>query len=221
MMPYPLKTLKTALHLKLLIAFTLTGTCLCAQDKNKPETIFITTNAKEKPAGEKHYFAQLAISVPIRSNPFRDEYYNYTDNNGNGSMDAGERNYSALDYIWPDGLSINYGVGIHYKNWVGISANTGIDWIATGKLVTIPAYASVYFSPQIWEKTNLVLQYGHGYTFALGRGDLGGMFQKYRVGLSFNNETLLYAEVNRYGFKLYDMNPAGNISVGISITDFY
>lgn len=209
--------LKTTLLLSLLFIGSI---CLHAQDK-KPETIFKVTNEDVKPDGEKHYFGQFSLSVPIRSNPYRDEYYSYTDDNGNGALDAGERNYSALDYVWPDGLSIHYGMGLHYKKWVGISANAGIDWLATGKLVTTPVYAALFFSPQFWDTTNLYLQAGYGYTFALGRGNLGGTYEKYRAGLNFDNDLVLYLEVNRYGFPLYDMNPAGSVCIGASITGLF
>ncbi|SFQ71084.1 hypothetical protein [Flavobacterium akiainvivens] len=203
-----------------LLAILLYGFSASAQIK-KPETVFKTTNEDAEPEGEKHYFGQFTLSVPLRSNPYRDEYYSYTDDNGNGTMDAGERNYSALDYVWPDGVSAHFGLGVHYHKWIGISANVGIDWLATGKLVSTPVYGALFLSPKIWESTNVYLQAGVGHTFALGRGDLSGTYQKYRVGLDFNSETGFYLEVNRYGFNLYDMNPAGSISIGVSLTDMF
>jgi len=216
-MLYLPKPLKTALLLSLLLTCTF---CLHAQNK-KPETIFTTINEDQEPEGEKHYFGQFSLSIPIRSNPYRDEYNTYTDTNGNGITDESEREYTVLDYIWPDGVSLHYGAGVHYKKWIAISANTGIDWLVTGKLVSVPVYASLYFSRQIWESTNVVLQGGYGYTFALGRGNLGGAYQKYRIGLGFDNESIFYIEANMYGFNLYDMKPAGSLCLGISIIDFF
>jgi hypothetical protein len=188
--------------------------------QTQPETIFQTTNEGAEPDGEKHYFGQFSLSVPIRANPYRDDY-DYQDDNGDGVIDEEEQKFSALDYIYPDGLSLQYGMGLHYHKWIGISANFGIDWIATGKLVTVPLYGAVFLSPKIWESTNLYLQAGLGHTFALGRGDLSGTYQKYRLGLDFESEIILYLEVNRYGFNLYDMDTAGSISLGISITGMF
>ncbi len=193
---------------------------LSATAQTKPETIFQTTNDGAAPDGEKHYFGQFSLSVPIRANPYRDNY-NYRDDNGDGVIDQEEQKYTLLDYIYPDGLSLHYGVGLHYHKWVGISANFGIDWLATGKLVSVPLYGAVFLSPKIWETTNVYLQAGVGHTFALGRGDLSGTYQKYRFGLDFSSETGLYLEVNRYGFNLYDMNPAGSICIGITLTDMF
>lgn len=209
--------MKTTLLLSLLF---LCSFGLTAQVK-KPETIYLTKNEGAKPDGEKHYFGQFSISVPIRANPYRDDYNYYTDDDGNGVIDDYEQKFSVLDYFYPDGVSLHYGVGLHYHKWIGITANLGLDWLATGKLVSAPFYGAVFLSPKIWETTNLYLQAGVGHTFALGRGSLSGTYQKYRVGLDFNSESILYLEVNGYGFDLYDMNPAASICIGLSLTDMF
>lgn len=162
------------LHRLYFILVLMVTSCIYGQDDAKPETVFIT---KPNPDGKQEkpfpLFGQLSISIPVRATPERSESDAYDDTN------------TVFDYILPDGLSAHFGYGVHYKNWVGISADVGLDYIISEKLVTAPIYGSLFFSPQIWEDLNLYLQAGYGKTFALGRGDLSGTYQKYRVGLIF------------------------------------
>jgi len=209
--------LKMALLRKIIYTLLLFSAHAFAQNG---ETVFITKSEPEdKEVKSKPFFGQVSISLPLRGNPYRDNAA-YTDRDGNGISDTNEGKSSGLDYIIPDGLGIQGGYGIHLKSWVGLSANTGIDWMATEQLVSVPVYGSIIFNPQIWEEYNVYLQFGAGHVFALGRGDLSGPYQKYRIGLAKNNEGSLFIEANRYGFPIHGRANTGNISIGLAFFDF-
>jgi len=182
--------------------------CIYSQDDPKPETVFVTKPYEGKPVKPFPLFGQLSISIPVRATPERSESDTYDDTN------------TVFDYILPDGLSAHFGYGIHHNNWVGLSADVGIDYIISEKLVTAPIYGSLFFSPKIWENTNIYLQAGYGKAFALGRGDLSGTYQKYRFGLIFDEHITLYIEGNYYGFPLHEMKEAGSINFGVSFFNF-
>jgi hypothetical protein len=181
--------------------------------QTKPETVFITvSDPDEKPAPE-YFFSQLAVSIPLRGNPSngQDDGYPY---NGGEKPDE-----TVFDYVLPDGLSAHMGYGVHFRSWVAISANAGIDWIASEKLVTAPVYMSLLFNPQIWEEYNVYLQAGYGKAFALGRGDLAGDYMKFRIGLVRDNEGSLFLDLSGYDFPLH-----GNVAVpvfSIGFSGFY
>ena len=82
-------------------------------------------------------FTQFDISAPLKGN----STYGEIDSNGVRS-----------DYWFlPDGLSLKYGVGIHREKWVSLGVQTGIDWIATQKLVAVPVFANFKLSPKVSE----------------------------------------------------------------------
>ncbi|TRW22322.1 hypothetical protein FMM05_17605 [Flavobacterium zepuense] len=202
----------------LLLFFALASHAQITRD----ETVFITKGIPEgeKPPKEKPFFGQFSISIPLRANPYREDNIAYVDDDQNGVNDYEEDKYSALDYILPDGLAVNAGYGVHLKKWLGVSANTGVEYSGTNKLVIAPVFGSVLFTPQLWEETNICLQYGYGYAFALGRGDLGGTYQKYRIGAIKDNEVSLYVEANLYAFPLHEYDRVGTICIGLAFFDF-
>ncbi|MGQ2982905.1 hypothetical protein [Flavobacterium sp.] len=188
--------------------------CFSQDDEEKKETIFIThSEPDDKPAAE-FIFGQLSVSVPIRANPYSDEIQDYYAETGQ------EYKPSVLDYIIPNGLSANIGFGVHYKSWVGISANTGIDWLATEKLVYAPVYGSILFTPQLWDEINIYMQAGYGWSYALGRGNLSGFYQKYRLGMIFDNTGSIFLDFSASDFPIYEYKYAGSISLGVAITNF-
>ncbi|AWH84076.1 hypothetical protein HYN59_02645 [Flavobacterium album] len=185
-----------------------------AQDDEKKETVFITQSDPGDKAVPEFYFGQLSLSTPLRGNPYRDEI------RADYAARGEEYKPTVLDYVLPNGLSAHIGFGVHYKSWIGFSTNTGIDWIATEKIVAAPVYGSIFFTPQIWEETNLYLQGGYGYSFALGRGDLSGAYQKYRLGLIFDNTGSIFLDVSMSNFPLHELEKVGAISLGVAITNF-
>lgn len=188
--------------------------CFGQDDEEKKETVFVTySQPGDKPASE-FIFGQLSLSTPIRANPYMDEI--------RADYEARGEEYSPTlaEYFIPNGLSANIGFGMHYKSWIGISANTGIDWVATEKLVYAPVYGSILFTPQIWEETNIYTQAGYGWSYAIGRGDLSGAYQKYRLGLIFDNTGSLFLDVSVSDFPIYEYNYVASISIGVAITNF-
>jgi hypothetical protein len=188
--------------------------CFSQDDTEKKETVFVTySEPGDKPAPE-FIFGQLSVSVPIRANPYSDELREYYAERGE------DYSPSVLDYVIPNGLSANIGFGVHYKSWIGISANTGIDWLATEKLVYAPVYGSILFTPQLWEETNIYMQAGYGWSYAIGRGNLSGFYQKYRLGLIFDNTGSVFLDFSASDFPIYEYKYAGSISLGVAITNF-
>ena len=182
------------------------------------ETVFITkSDPNEKVVGDQHTFTQFTLSVPLRGNPEADEIEDIK----NEYASRGEQyEPTVLDYVLPNGLSAHGGYGLHFRSWIGISANAGIDWIATEKIVSAPVYGSIVFNPQIWDETSVYLQAGYGRAFALGRGSLSGEYYKYRIGLGNDNDVSLFIDLSRNKFALHDLKEINVISIGISIFDF-
>lgn len=207
---------KMALLRKTTYALLLLSAQVFAQN---PKTVYITkVDPEEKEVRSKPFFGQASLSVPLRGNPYRD---NVTlDYEGNPVNNDNERSGSGLSFFIPDGLSVQGGYGVHLKTWIALSANTGIDWMATEQLVAVPVYGSLIFNPQIWDEYNIYLQFGAGHAFALGRGNLSGPYQKYRIGLCKYNEGSFYIEANRYDIPIHGMANTGNISIGFAFFDF-
>ncbi|MFL9844576.1 hypothetical protein [Flavobacterium rhizosphaerae] len=178
------------------------------QDNKKPETIFVTEYSAQDKASPQIFFTQISLSIPFRSNPAKDEVENYDDTEP-----------TVLDYFLPDGIGLNYGIGIHFKSWIGLSANTGIEWIGSEKLVSAPVYGSVIFIPRFFEDTNLYMQAGYGYAFALGRGNLSGTYAKARLGLAGEMQAL-YVEVTGNNFNMHGKSTIGSFSIGVTLYDF-
>ena len=167
------------------------------------QTVFVTeegSNEKE-PKIKKHIFSQIGFSIPIQSNPNFGKYY--------GTKRDDNR-------LIPDGVCLNVGLGMHYRKWVGVSINTGIDWRIKHKLVSAPVYGSVMFNPQIGY-TGIYAEYGLGTAFALGRWDLSGLYQKYKLGLILDNEICIFIDLSRYGYPLHGYSEIGSFSIGMSI----
>lgn len=104
-------------------------------------------------------------------------------------------------WFLPDGIGTKFGYGVHYKKWLGVSLNSGIDWYASYKLVTVPAYMNFRLSPKIGDDTRITAQYGIGKSFALGRGNLQGTYQKFSLGLENSDGHILFIEFNGHGYK--------------------
>lgn len=82
--------------------------------------------------------------------------------------------------------------------------NTGVDWIATEKLVVIPVFGDLKLSAKIASEEQLFLQAGYGRSIVIGRGNLTGDYKKIGIGFKNTTEGLgLFAEVTQYGFTLH------------------
>jgi len=159
---------------------------------------------KSNPLSENGQFIMFDITVPLRGN----ETYGEIDENGNRS-----------DYWFlPDGIGAKIGYGIHFSEWIGLSLNTGFDVVAQQKLFSVPVYASIVLTPRINEDVSLFLQYGFGKSFAIGRGNLSGYYNKFRVGLG--DEIIIFADVSVNGFGVRNIENSGSFSLGLTIPVF-
>jgi hypothetical protein len=159
---------------------------------------------KSKPLSENGQFIMFDITVPLRGN----ETYGEIDENGNRS-----------DYWFlPDGIGAKIGYGIHFSEWIGLSLNTGFDVVAQQKLFSVPVYASIVLTPRINDDLSLFLQYGFGKSFAIGRGNLSGYYNKFRVGLG--DEIIIFADVSVNGFGFRNIENSGSFSLGLTIPVF-
>ena len=159
---------------------------------------------KSKPLSKNGSFFIFDLSIPFRGN----ETYGEIDENGNRS-----------DYWFlPDGIGAKLGYGIHFNELIGLSLNTGLDVVAQQKLVSVPVYASIVLTPKISGENTLLLQYGLGKSFALGRGNLSGYYNKFRIG--FGEEIILFADLSLNGFAVRNIENTGSISLGITVLTF-
>ena len=151
-------------------------------------------------------FTQFDISAPLKGN----STYGEIDSNGVRS-----------DYWFlPDGLSLKYGVGIHREKWVSLGVQTGIDWIATQKLVLVPVFANFKLSPKVSEDVRVYVQAGYGKSFGIGRGSLIGDYRKISIGVEDNEGVSLFIQVSDFGIPFININSVTSLSVGLSVFTF-
>jgi hypothetical protein len=148
-------------------------------------------------------YTQFNLSVPFRGNPNYDE----------------DNDYSY--WFLPDGLSAKFGGGIHYNKKLSVGMNTGLDWIATEKLVVIPVFGNLKLSTKIGPEDQLFLQAGYGRSIVLGRGNLTGDYKKIGIGFEDTIEGLgVFVDITQYGFTLYSDEKVWSISLGVSFTTY-
>ncbi|OIQ21676.1 MAG: hypothetical protein BM557_02440 [Flavobacterium sp. MedPE-SWcel] len=180
------------------------------EEQTNSEAVFTTTvtEPKKKEKKKKRSFApfiQMAYSIPFNTIPEKDKNSPYYEEGDDSS-----------DFNIPDGIGVHFGYGMFYNSWIGISADTGIDFIGSQKLVSAPVYGTLTLTPFQSKKGELLLQASLGHAFALGRGNLSGTYQKYRIGgRVLKNGIYIYFEANIYGFPIYEYKEAGSFSIGI------
>ncbi len=151
-------------------------------------------------------FTQFDISVPLKGN----STYGEIDSNGVRS-----------DYwLLPDGLGLKYGVGIDHEKWVSIGVQTGIDWIATQKLVVVPVFANFKLSPKVSEDVRVYVQAGYGKSFGIGRGSLIGVYRKISLGVENDDGVSLFIQVSDFGIQFINIKSVASLSIGLSLITF-
>jgi hypothetical protein len=151
-------------------------------------------------------YTQFDISTPLIGNS------TYGEINSNGIRS---------DYrLLPDGLSLKYGVGIDHKKWVSIGVQTGIDWIATQKLVAVPVFTNFKFSPKVSEDVRVYVQVGYGKSFGIGRGSLIGIYRKISLGVENDDGVSLFIQVSDFGIPFVNINSVTSLSIGLSLVTF-
>lgn len=151
-------------------------------------------------------YTQFDISVPLKGN----STYGEIDSNGVRS-----------DYwLLPDGLSLKYGIGIDHKKWVSLGVQTGIDWIATQKLVVVPVFANFKLSTKVSEDVRVYIQAGYGKSFGIGRGSLIGIYRKISLGVENDEGVSLFIQVSDFGIQFMNIESVASLSIGLSLITF-
>lgn len=163
-----------------------------------------TYDFTDKPIKKKITFTQFQISIPIQGNE-----------NYGKLLPDGSKNSS---WFLPNGINSNFGTGIHLNQWLGLSANGGIGMVLSEELIVAPVFSNLRIMPKIGKVNRLGCELGIGHSFALGRGNLSGTYQ--RGKLCFESDDIqLFIEVVSYGFELHN-NSQGSIGFGISLLSF-
>lgn len=165
---------------------------------------YTVKNSDSIPTKKKITFTQFEISVPLQGNKNRGEL-----------LPDGSTNNS---WFLPDGVNSNFGYGIHFNQWLGISANTGIGMKLSEKLVVAPVFSNLRIMPKVGEETRFGIDVGLGHAFAIGRGDLSGTFKRVKLNLEAS-ELQFFLEIVSYGIRLND-NSQGSISIGFALVSF-
>lgn len=150
-------------------------------------------------------YIQFDVSVPLRGN----KNIGVPDDNGNTNN----------QWFLPDGLSTKLGYGIHYKKWILIGAHSGIDWKANEKLVAVPVFANLRISPEVAKGTRVYVQAGYGKSFALGRGNLSGIYKKYSLGFE-NDDFSFFIEYAQHRLIYNNLRYVSSVSLGVAVTTF-
>jgi hypothetical protein len=159
-----------------------------------------------EPTRIKPVFFQFDLSLPFVVNQDR----------GNNTLDSNKNN----DWFVPDGLGAKFGYGLQKDKWLGLSLHTGLDWNISEKLVAVPVYGNLRLSPYIGNDVRLVFQGGLGRGFALGRGSLSGLYQKFSIGLESDEDLNIFIEGSGYKLGINNQTSIVNLSIGLSLRTF-
>ena len=166
----------------------------------------------------------LLFTIPMHSQQKNNRYTQFdisTPLKGNSTYGEIDINGIRSDYrLLPDGLSLKYGVGFHHEKWVSIGLQTGIDWIATQKLVAVPVFANFKLSPKVSEDVRVYTQVGYGKSFGIGTGSLIGIYTKISLGVENNEGVSLFIQVSDFGMQFVNIESVASLSIGISIVTF-
>ena len=183
------------------------------EEKRSSETLFTaTTNKPKKKKAKFAFFSQGSLSgyySPITGDENKEKR---NDNFNNDDEPICEICDEIRDL---DGIGIHYGYGIFFKSFIGISANAGIDFVWNHKLVSMPVYGTLTLSPFPKSEFKPLLQASLGHAFALGKGDLSGTYQKYRIGGLASSGIQFFAEVNLYNFPIHGLEKWASVGIGI------
>lgn len=145
-------------------------------------------------------YTQFSIATPLRANLDDDDKNSY--------------------WFTPNGLSLKAGEGIHFNRTIAVGINSGLDWIASRKLVVVPAFANLKISLNVDKEAFLYVQTDYGKSIILGRGNLHGDYKKISLGFEHIESVPFFIELTQYGFSLDSPEKVANVSIGISISSF-
>ncbi|NHN27005.1 hypothetical protein FIA58_015080 [Flavobacterium jejuense] len=156
---------------------------------------------------QKITFTQFDLTIPFKGNKKRGETFADGSTNDN--------------WFIPDGVGAKFGYGLHHNKWIGVSVNSGIDFYASYKLIALPVFTNFRISPKIGQETRITAQYGLGQSFAIGRGNLQGSYQKASIGLENGDGICLFIEGNYHGYTVGNyLDKVYNFSIGICLFNF-
>ncbi len=145
-------------------------------------------------------YTQYSLSTPMRANLNSDNEDEY--------------------WFTPNGLSFKFGEGLHFNRKIAVGLNSGIDWIASKKLVVVPAFANLKFSLKLDPETFFYIETDYGKSIIIGRGNLHGDYKKIGLGIEGIERPAVFIELTQYGFKLDSEEKVATISLGISFSSF-
>ena len=123
--------------------------------------------------------------------------------------------------LLPLGIASSIGYGVNFKKWIGLSANSGLIFIGNEKLVAVPVFANLEFSPKFGDNTRMMLQYGYGKSLAIGRGNLRGKYQKISLGIETYDGALLFIALENHGYQTINRdNEIKTVSLGLALISF-
>jgi hypothetical protein len=161
-------------------------------------------NSDDIPIKKKFTYSQFEISVPLQGNKNRGEVY------PDGSVND--------SWFIPDGVNANFGYGLHFNKWLGLSANIGIGMKISEKLIVAPIFSNLRIMPKVSDETRVGLDIGLGQSFAIGRGNLSGTFKRIKLNIEAS-ELQIFLEVVSYGFDIHNTQKIGSISIGFAGID--
>lgn len=115
-------------------------------------------------------------------------------------------------------MELEQNLATEFISVIGLSLNTGFDVVAQQKLFSVPVYASIVLTPRVSSESSILLQYGFGKSFAIGRGNLSGYYNKFRIG--FGDDIIIFADLSLNGFAVRNIKKTGSISLGLTIPAF-
>ena len=156
---------------------------------------------------KRNTYFQFEIAVPLKGNPER----------GETNSDGTKKNSS---WFLPDGLSSKFGFGFHKNKWIAVGIHSGIDWKATEQLVAIPVYGNFKISPKVGNETRLFAQIGYGKSFAIGRGNVSGIYRKLSLGFQNSDDVAIFIEFAEHQLVFNKYPKINTVSLGICLTTF-
>ena len=123
--------------------------------------------------------------------------------------------------LLPVGIASSIGYGLNFKKWIGLSTNSGLIFIGNEKLVAVPIFANLEFSPKIGDNTRIMLQYGYGKSLAIGRGNLSGKYQKISLGVETYDGALLFVAIENHGYQTINKDKEiWTLNLGLALISF-
>lgn len=179
------------LNFKRLLFITLLATSFAFGQKKDDTTVFITSTEKLKTTKDKYedgyFFTQYALTFSFVGNP-----------------DSGEYNYNTQEdepMLKSEGFGGYASIGAHYHKWIGIAANTGLDYKFSPNLLSLPLYGSVISYLHFNEDSGLYLEGGYGTAFSINKNLQPGNYQKYKLGVIIEDRISVYLDFSIFGLQ--------------------